>query len=177
MISQHHPLGSPLCVQTNHKHVTSPSKLESKEKTHRLKLTTKPAYTTFEYTDLAIDGAPTSGPATGAIIPGGRADLWETVATVTATVANSGEAAGAEVAQLYVGFPESAGTPPRQLRGFSKLPLEAGASDVATFALRRRDLSVWDVAAQEWVVPAGEFNVTVGASSRDLRLAATLIVA
>ncbi|RKH10079.1 glycosyl hydrolase, partial [Corallococcus sp. CA041A] len=77
---------------------------------------------------------------------------------------------------LYVGFPASAGTPPRQLRGFEKLPLAAGDSTATTFELRRRDISVWDTAAQEWTVPAGEFNITVGASSRDLRLSTTLTI-
>ena len=124
-----------------------------------------------------MDGSPASGPATGDIIPGGRSDLWEPVATVTVTVANAGEVDGAEVAQLYVGFPESAATPPRQLRGFEKLPLAAGESAETTFELRRRDLSVWDVASQEWAVPTGDFNITVGASSRDLRLSGTLTVA
>ena len=124
-----------------------------------------------------MDGSPASGPATGDIIPGGRSDLWEPVATVTVTVANAGEVDGAEVAQLYVGFPESAATPPRQLRGFEKLLLAAGESAETTFELRRRDLSVWDVASQEWVVPTGDFNITVGASSRDLRLSGTLTVA
>lgn len=90
---------------------------------------------------------------------------------------NSGETQGAEVAQLYVGYPESANTPPRQLRGFVKLSLDAGESAAATFELRRRDLSVWDVASQEWIVPTGEFNITVGASSRDLRLSTLLTVA
>ena len=73
-----------------------------------------------------MDGSPSSGPATGDIIPGGRADLWDPVATVTVTVTNAGEVDGAEVAQLYIGFPESAGTPPRQLRGLDKLLLAAG---------------------------------------------------
>jgi beta-glucosidase len=135
------------------------------------------SYTTFSYAGIAVTGAPTSGPATGTIIPGGRADLWETVATVTATITNTGKVAGAEVAQLYVSYPRSAGTPPRQLRGFEKLPLAPGASGTATFRLRRRDLSVWDVRAQNWVVPAGEFNITVGASSRDLRQSTILNVA
>ena len=78
---------------------------------------------------------------------------------------------GAEVAQLYIGFPDSAPeTPPRQLRGFQKLLLPAGKSDTASFELTRRDISYWDVVSQKWVVPEGEFKVFVGASSRDVRL-------
>jgi beta-glucosidase len=57
---------------------------------------------------------------------------------VTAKITNSGGVGGAEVPQLYVGYPSSApGLPPKQLRGFNKLKLEAGASGTATFKLRR----------------------------------------
>ncbi|KAI1405028.1 glycoside hydrolase family 3 protein [Hypoxylon fuscum] len=134
------------------------------------------SYTNFTYSNIFVDGRPTSGPATGEIIPGGRADLWETVVTVTVTITNSGAAAGAEVAQLYIGFPESAAAPPKQLRGFEKLALEPGAEDIVAFIIKRRDLSIWDTAAQEWVVPAGAFTINVGSSSRDIRQVGTLEV-
>jgi beta-glucosidase len=134
-----------------------------------------PAYTNFTYADIAVTSTVTAGPATGAIVPGGAADLWETVATVTASITNSGQVAGAEVAQLYITLPSAApSAPPKQLRGFAKLKLEPGASGVATFDLRRRDLSYWDAGRGQWVVPAGEFTVSVGASSRDVRLTGKL---
>ncbi|KAI1442068.1 glycoside hydrolase family 3 protein [Annulohypoxylon stygium] len=134
------------------------------------------SYTNFTYSDIFVDGRPTSGPATGEIVPGGPADLWETVLTVTVTITNTGEVQGAEVAQLYVGFPESAGSPPKQLRGFEKLALESGAKDNVAFELKRRDISIWDTAQQSWVVPAGTFNISVGSSSRDIRQTGTLEV-
>ncbi|KAH8704646.1 hypothetical protein GQ44DRAFT_743537 [Phaeosphaeriaceae sp. PMI808] len=132
------------------------------------------SYTNFTYSSLAIQGKPSSGPATGTKGPGGPADLWETVATVTANIANSGGVAGAEVPQLYLGYPASAGEPPKQLRGFAKLKLEAGASGTATFKIRRRDMSIWD--GKSWSVPSGEFGVFVGASSRDVRLTGKITV-
>lgn len=96
---------------------------------------------------------------------------------MTAEVTNTGEVAGAEVAQLYLTLPSSAPeAPPRQLRGFAKLKLEPGQSGTATFNLRRRDLSYWDVGQQNWVVPSGEFGIGVGASSRDIRLQGTITV-
>ncbi|KAI8957341.1 glycoside hydrolase family 3 protein [Daldinia sp. FL1419] len=134
------------------------------------------SYTNFTYSDIFVDGRPTAGPATGDIIPGGHADLWEIVVTVTATITNTGSAKGAEVAQLYLVYPESAGEPPKQLRGFEKVALEAGAEDIVFFELKRRDLSFWDTEKQNWVVPSGVFNFTVGASSRDIRLSGTLEV-
>lgn len=134
------------------------------------------AYTNFTYSDITVEGKPTAGPATGTKGPGGPADLWETVATVTAKITNSGGVAGAEVPQLYLGYPSSApSVPPKQLRGFDKLKLEAGASGTATFKLRRRDLSYWD-ASRGWVVPSGDFTVSVGASSRDVRLTGKITV-
>jgi beta-glucosidase len=129
------------------------------------------SYTNFTYSDIAVTSNAKSGPATGATVPGGPQDLFDTVATVTARITNSGSVAGAEVPQLYISYPSSApATPPRQLRGFAKLKLAAGASGTATFNIRRRDISYWDVRAQKWTVPAGTFNVVVGASSRDIRL-------
>ncbi|KAI1340364.1 glycoside hydrolase family 3 protein [Xylariaceae sp. FL0016] len=134
------------------------------------------SYTNFTYSNIFVDGQPLSGPATGATVPGGRADLWDTTMIVTVTIENSGAAKGAEVAQLYVGYPESAGAPPKQLRGFEKIALDAGAKNNVSFTLRRRDLSVWDTAMQNWVLPTGEFNFMVGASSRDIRQNGTITV-
>lgn len=94
---------------------------------------------------------------------------------MTAQVQNTGDVAGHEVAQLYVGIPVD-GTPIRQLRGFERVYLEAGASATVEFKLVRRDLSFWDVVAQQWRLPEGEFDVWVGASSRDLRLSGTFTV-
>jgi beta-glucosidase len=69
------------------------------------------------------------------------------VATVTATVTNNGTVAGAEVAQLYIGFPLSApASPPKQLRGFDKISPAAGADGTVTFPLRAKDLSYCDSA-------------------------------
>jgi beta-glucosidase len=96
---------------------------------------------------------------------------------VIATITNSGGVTGAEVPQLYIGLPSSApAAPPKQLRGFVKLSLAAGASGTATFNLRRKDLSYWDASKQNWIVPAGTFSVSVGASSRDIRLTGSIAV-
>jgi beta-glucosidase len=134
------------------------------------------SYTNFTYSALTVAGKPTAGPATGAKGPGGPVDLFETVATVTAQISNSGGVAGAEVPQLYLGYPASTNSPPKQLRGFAKLKLEAGASGTATFKLRRRDLSFWDEASRKWSVATGDYTLFVGSSSRDVRLTGKITV-
>jgi beta-glucosidase len=52
----------------------------------------------------------------------------------------------------------------------------SGAMASVTFSIRRRDLSMWDVAAQEWAVLSGDYIFSVGASSRDLRVSAILTI-
>lgn len=133
------------------------------------------SYTTFSYADLNIEQLLTinSTYSSGARMVGGRADLWDEIFNVTATISNTGDFAGKEAAQLYLSFPDEADQPVRSLRGFDKVSIDAGASAQVSFTLRRRDISYWDVTAQEWAVAAGTYNVTVGASSRDLRLAQT----
>ncbi|KAI0602912.1 glycoside hydrolase family 3 protein [Biscogniauxia sp. FL1348] len=127
------------------------------------------SYTAFEYSSLSI----ISPPELSAHPPAAGAGLWDVVATVEARISNTGPAAGAEVAQLYLGIPNS---PPQQLRGFEKPFLRPGESATVRFALTRRDFSVWDVVAQDWVVQEGNYEVRVGASSRDIRLTGTVKV-
>ena len=149
-------------------------------------------YTTFEYSDISVtavagaSGDNVSVPAfpTGAVRQGGRADLWDTVLTVTADVYNAGNVTAKEVAQVYVTIPNVTVNIPtqkapvgRQLRGFEKVEVAPGATVTVTFALTRRDLSVWDVQAQEWRVGAGAYLVEVGSSSRTLPLKQTVNVA
>jgi len=135
-------------------------------------------YTTFSYSDISISKISNprnqSAYATGAIIPGGHADLFANVVTVSATITNTGSVGAAEIAQLYVGIPAS-GQPVRQLRGFEKVFLTPGASETVHFYLQRRDLSVWDAVAQNWrMVVGGQYIFSVGASSRDLPLTGTM---
>ncbi|KAI2613255.1 glycoside hydrolase family 3 protein [Hypoxylon sp. NC1633] len=131
------------------------------------------SYTTFDYSALSIDPPTINRDTAGVSTPSNDESLWGVVATVNATITNTGPVSGAEVAQLYLGIPNS---PPKQLRGFEKVALCPGASAETSFELTRRDFSVWDVVAQGWVVQGGEYAVYVGASSRDIRLTSTITV-
>ncbi|PBP17340.1 beta-glucosidase D [Diplocarpon rosae] len=138
------------------------------------------SYTTFDYADpvaTVTDAAALAAPyPTGALAVGGRTDLWDEVVSVAVAVSNTGAVAGSEVAQLYVEYPDAAHQPVRQLRGFERTTIASGASATVTFSLRRRDLSYWDVAAQEWALAPGEYFFNIGASSRDLRVRTTITI-
>ncbi|KAH9906814.1 glycoside hydrolase family 3 protein [Xylariomycetidae sp. FL2044] len=133
------------------------------------------SYTSFAYSNLSVSLRADSNVAdvypSGAVREGGPTDLWDVLADVSATVANTGAVDGTEAAQLYVGIPDpDAGAPARQLRGFDKVAVNASATAPVRFELTRRDLSVWDVGAQMWALPRGTYGIWVGASSRDLAL-------
>jgi beta-glucosidase len=124
-------------------------------------------YTTFDFDQLSINSTGLNAALDS------DADLWTIITTVDSTVTNTGPVAGAEVAQLYMGIPDS---PPKQLRGFEKVHLEPGESTTVRFELTRRDFSVWDVSSQQWKIQDGNYTVFVGASSRDVRMTGTIQV-
>ena len=97
--------------------------------------------------------------------------LW----SITLKVQNVGTTLGTEIPQLYLSFPSSSNyyyTPPRLLKGFESVLLNAGETETVRFELSRYDLSVWSEEENAWIAPErnGRYEVFVGASSRDFRL-------
>lgn len=118
------------------------------------------SYTTFEYSDLTV-GKP-------AVPPGEHV-------TVTLRVRNTGSRSGQEVIQLYLSEHYPLLTRPRQeLRAFTKVALAPGAEAEVRFTLAERDFAVYDVRGRRWVAPPGEYELRVGASSRDIRARANV---
>ena len=70
-------------------------------------------------------------------------DIKATQDSVSLTVTNNGTVSGAEVAQLYLGYPPSAGEPPKVLRGFSKVKLQPGASTTVRNTNQERVGNAW----------------------------------
>ncbi|KAL4911101.1 hypothetical protein BDW74DRAFT_172551 [Aspergillus multicolor] len=129
------------------------------------------SYTTFSHSNLSITSTTdttTLAPfATGNVTEGGPSDLFDQILTITALVTNTGDVAGAEIAQLYLTYPDAAKAPVRQLRGFDKVYLEPGETKEVSFPIQRRDLSIWDEEEQGWKIVSGEYGVLLGKSSRD----------
>lgn len=112
-------------------------------------------------------------PAGGGL--GGNDALWDVMYNVSVTVTNTGDTAGKAVAQLYLQYPSSTSydTPIIQLRDFEKTDtLAAGASQTLQMRLTRKDISVWDVVSQNWIVPdvTGSYGAWIGESSGSLGL-------
>lgn len=114
------------------------------------------SYTRFDYSGLEVDAT-----ATGV--------------TVRVTVTNTGDRPGREVVQAYAALPGSrVGRPVRWLAGFTSVMLEPGRGQTVEIPIDQTDLAYWGTEAERWVLEPGEYEVSVGASSRDIRLTATV---
>jgi beta-glucosidase len=110
------------------------------------------SYTRFRYSDLRVSGGATL--------------------SVSFTVTNIGQRAGAEVPQIYAAVPEANGAL-KHLIGWSKLALAPGESRRVHVTADPRLLAHFDESQQGWRIAAGNYRIELGASSRDLRLAAS----
>jgi beta-glucosidase len=92
--------------------------------------------------------------------------------TVSCIIKNIGTCAGSEIAQLYVSCIDSRIIRAEQeLKGFEKVYLEAGECREISFSLSKRDLAYYNVELASWHVESSAYEVRIGASSRDIRLA------
>jgi beta-glucosidase len=88
-------------------------------------------------------------------------------------VRNTGSRPGAEVVELYVHDGHSKiDRPAHELKGFKRVELKPDESQTLRFILDRAAFSYWDPATHAWTADPGEFDIQIGASSRDIRLRA-----
>lgn len=121
------------------------------------------SFTTFAYSDMTMSRTTLSADDT---------------VTASVKVTNTGTRAGEEVVQLYVHDIESAiPMPIKQLRGFERIALPAGESRTVTFTLKPiEDMHYYDPVLEAYAVEPGEFEIQIGASSRDIRLRQTVTI-
>lgn len=113
------------------------------------------SYTTFEYGPLRLSQS--------TLDPQGNV-------TVSLDVKNSGSRAGREVVELYIHDPSpKIDKPVRELKGFAKVDLAPGETKTVTIPVTPRDLAYFDVPGKQWKADAGDYEIQVGASSRDIR--------
>ena len=125
------------------------------------------SYTEFAYEGLGVQvraDAPTEGPLE---------------VDVSFTLQNTGHRTGAEVAQMYIA-PTSGVVPPpcpvQWLAGFAKIELEPGEERRVVLSLDETAFRKWDASLHRWRVYPGGYEIRVASSSRDVRLAASIVV-
>jgi beta-glucosidase len=115
------------------------------------------SYTTFEYSEWTMPEVVKRGEAV----------------KIYVKVKNTGAVAGKEVAQLYVhDVQASVQRPVKELKGFAKVALLPGEEKTVAFELNERALAFYDPDRKTWVAEPGEFELSIGSSSQDIRLKA-----
>jgi len=96
---------------------------------------------------------------------------------ISCEIKNTSSIAGYEIAQLYVhDVTSTVFKPEQELKAFSKIWLEPGEEKTVEFELGKRSFSHWDTAQNKWVIQRGDFEVRVGASSKNIFLVETITV-
>lgn len=99
------------------------------------------------------------------------------VAQVSLKIRNTGSIKGKETVQLYVSKLSSAVLrPEKELKAFTKVTVEAASAANASMKLNIADLAYFNEKAGKWVIEPGDYKVSVGSSSRDIRLVTTIHV-
>ena len=120
------------------------------------------SYTTFEYVNLSV----THDEST-------IADDVEV--RIRVTIKNTGKVYGAETVQIYVADKEaSVPRPIHELKGFTQVFLEPGEEQTVELSLYKDSFGFYDVEKHCFVAEAGDFEIQVGSSSRDIRLSETV---
>ena len=112
------------------------------------------SYTTYSYSNLKVSAGKTP--------------------RVTFTVTNTGNRAGAEVAEVYASLPATAAEPPKRLVGWSKVKLNGGESKEVVVDVDPKYLSIFNVQQNGWQLLPGDYGFMVGGSSQSLPLTETV---
>jgi beta-glucosidase len=114
------------------------------------------SYTTFKYSNLRLSA---------------KATTPNELLKVRVDVTNIGKVAGKEGVQLYVSdLTPTVARPEKELKAFAKVELASKQTRTVSFTLDREAFWYFDVALNEWTTRPGDFEILVGASSRDIRL-------
>lgn len=118
------------------------------------------SYTTFQFSDLSVE----------------KENTFHHEVTLHFDITNTGKVGGAEVAQVYVGFPNipEGDEAPRQLKGFKRVYLDPGQTKTITLKLDAQSFSYWSNLQHNWQIQPGKYLLMVGDSSVNLPLEQTV---
>lgn len=117
------------------------------------------SYTSFEYSDLKVE------------------NQGDNLFQVEASIKNTGNVSGAEVAQLYVSKEATSILRSNlELKGFDKIYLKPGESKKVHFTLDYRSFAYYNTVAKDWCIEGGNYKILLGPNSRQLPLNETIFL-
>lgn len=120
------------------------------------------SYTSFDVSDIKLSS-----------------NTFQNKMNITVTVKNNGKIAGKEVVQLYLSAPsKTIDKPTSELKAFAKTKvLQPGESQTLTLTLNPKELASFITKKNAWIAEAGNYNVTIGTSSLDIKQSANFSLA
>ncbi|MHA1257255.1 MAG: glycoside hydrolase family 3 C-terminal domain-containing protein, partial [Promethearchaeota archaeon] len=114
------------------------------------------SYTTYSYSNIRLDKSETG--TNGQVL-------------ISVDVKNTGNMAGDEIVQLYIGYKNSSvDRPVKELKGVGKVSLEPDEIKTVSIKLDVKDLAYYNVESKSWIVEKREYVVYIGRSSREVDL-------
>jgi beta-glucosidase len=121
-------------------------------------------YSTFQLSGLAVHLANTTATSASERI------------ICSTTLKNTGPVPASEVVQLYVSYPKAANEPPKLLKAFSKVHLDAGQNTDVLLQVPVEDLRIWSEQKEDWDFVHGEYGFLVGFSASDIKMQVTMVL-
>ena len=114
------------------------------------------SYTTFEYTNLQVDG---------------EVKTTDESLNLSFEVKNMGKVAADEIAQIYLSPASGSTLKPQTLQGFARVTLQPGETKTIRVKLYTEQFGYYsNEGHRQWNVAPGMYIIKVGASSVDIRL-------
>ncbi|NLG05716.1 MAG: beta-glucosidase [Clostridia bacterium] len=133
-------------------------------------------YTKFEYSDLQINWKKHLEEHGETCIEGQK-EYFGGELEISCHIKNIGSYPASEVVQLYVKNPDcNYLRAAQELRGYQKVYLEPGQEAEVNICLNERSFSIYAEEHSAFIVPAGEYEITIATSSRDPRLKESISV-
>lgn len=96
---------------------------------------------------------------------------------VTFGIENTGDVAGAEVAQLYIGKKsDTVFRPVRELKGFKRVVLAPGEETEVTIPFDDKTFRFFDTRTNTWEIESGEYQIMIGTDAETMQLQAPMQV-
>jgi beta-glucosidase len=120
------------------------------------------SYTSFEYTGVHTNKK--------SYKPG-------EIITVTLHVKNTGNYTGKEAVQVYLSKQDSkVERAEKELKAFKKVLVNKGGTAAVNITIPVKDLAYFDTETMKWIVEPGDYKISVGSSSRDIRGTAAITI-
>ena len=89
----------------------------------------------------------------------------------TLEVSNIGKFDGKEIIQCYISSPiTNEEEPIKTLQSFKKVKIKKGQTKTVKLKLNKRNFSYWDTTSKNWKIKEGDYQISIGSSSKNIHL-------